>query len=63
MPDYITAHEAAEKFGMEYTHLTRRLKAGTIPGAIQWQRLWKVPADLKPEDVRRSPGRPRLDRI
>lgn len=60
---YISARDAAKQFGMEYTYLTRRLKAGTIPGAKRIGRRYMVPANLKAEDVRRSPGRPRLDRI
>lgn len=60
MKEYLTAHEAAEKLGYEYTYFTRLLKAGRIPGAVYWHG-YAVPATLKKDDiepaVKQSPRR------
>lgn len=55
MQGYITAREAAKKFGFEYTYMTRLLNEGRVPGALKWQRDWLVPKDAKVEKL--SPGR------
>lgn len=52
---YITAKEAAEKLGYEYTHMARLLKAGNVPGAVYWNG-YAVPEDVRREDVK--PGVP-----
>ena len=51
--DYMTAAEAAEKWGVTIRQVQRLLAANRIEGAIKYQRLYLVPADAaKPADPR-----------
>ncbi|MCE5235580.1 MAG: hypothetical protein LLF87_05940 [Eubacteriales bacterium] len=52
--DYITAGEAAEKWGVSGRSITYHLVAGRIPGAVKKGKLWLIPADAgRPADHRR----------
>lgn len=61
MKGYITAREAAQKLGYEYTHFARLLKAGKVPGVVYWHG-YVIPSDIKREDVSTGRvGRPRKE--
>jgi hypothetical protein len=60
MRGYITAEEAAEKLGFEYTYFTRLLNDGRVTGAEKWQGVWLIPEDAKVE--RFSPGRKKVSK-
>ncbi len=50
---YMTAKQAAEKWGISDRRIRALCSAGKIPGAHQEGRGWKIPADaVKPEDGR-----------
>ena len=52
---YISAKEAAEKWGVSLRYVQRLLSAQRIPGARKYQRSWLIPADAdKPEDLRKA---------
>lgn len=58
MQGYISAKEAAERLGYEYTHFTRLLKAGKVPGAVYWHG-YAIPEDVSRENVQSANvGRP-----
>lgn len=48
---YITAREAAKQTKYEYSHFTRKLKKGEIPGAIKFGNNWLVPEKIKREEI------------
>lgn len=50
MKDYMTAKEAADKLGYEYTHFTRLLKQGKVRGAFRWEG-YAVPKNVSREDI------------
>jgi hypothetical protein len=53
--DYITARQAAEKWGIKTRQVQSLLKMGRIPGAVQPARDWLIPKDAeKPADGRRN---------
>ena len=54
--DYITAAEAAEKWGVAIRQVQRLLMAGRIRGAQKYHRSWMIPASAE------KPGDPRLDK-
>ena len=55
---YITAKEAAERWGISLRYVQRLLLEQRIPGARKYQRSWLVPADAdKPEDLRKREKR------
>lgn len=55
---YITAKEAAERWGISLRYVQRLLMEQRIPGARKYQRSWLVPADAdKPEDLRKREKR------
>jgi hypothetical protein len=59
MRGYISAREAAEKLGYEYTHFTRLLKADKVEGAVYWHG-YAIPEDISREEVStRKAGRPK----
>lgn len=59
MEGYISAKDAAEKLGYEYTHFTRLLKAGKVPGAVYWHG-YAIPHSLERKDIETGRvGRPR----
>lgn len=52
--DYITAGEAAKKWGVSGRSITYHLIAGRIPGAVKKGKLWLIPADAqRPANKRR----------
>lgn len=51
--DYITASEAAEKWGVSGRSIAYHLVAGRIPGAVKKGKLWLIPANAeRPADKR-----------
>ena len=51
--EYISAVEAAEKWGVSLRQVERLLAAGRIPGTIKHGRMWLLPYDVsKPYDLR-----------
>lgn len=51
--DYITASEAAKKWGVSGRSITYHLKAGRIPGAVKKGKLWLIPTNAeRPADKR-----------
>jgi len=53
--DYITASEAAKKWGVSGRAITYHLKAGRIPGAAKMGNVWLIPANTeRPADNRRG---------
>ena len=64
--EYISAVEAAEKWGVSLRQAERLLTAGRIPGAVKHGRVWLVPYDAsKPSDLRRkkNPAPSSLDSV
>jgi len=58
--EYITAYEAAEKWGVTPRQVQRLLAAGRIPGARKQGRDYRIPADAeKPGDLRLEKYDPR----
>lgn len=52
--DYITAREAAGKWGVSGRSINYHLVAGRIPGAVKKGKLWLIPANAqRPADKRR----------
>ncbi|MDF3005697.1 MAG: hypothetical protein K0S22_2169 [Oscillospiraceae bacterium] len=52
--EYITAGEAAKKWGVSGRSITYHLIAGRIPGAVKKGKLWLIPADAqRPANKRR----------
>lgn len=50
---YMTAKQAAEKWGISDRRIRALCSAGKIPGAYREGRSWKIPTDAeKPEDGR-----------
>ena len=53
--DYITTHQAAEKWGVSLRWVQAYLKQGRIEGAIQFHHVWMIPSSAsKPEDGRKN---------
>ena len=52
--DMITSKEAAEKWGVTTRRVQELCKKGSIPGAIQFQRVWMLPADAVYPDKKRA---------
>lgn len=53
--EYISTHEAAEKWGISVRAVQRLLANSRIPGAKRWGRSWAIPVNAsKPEDPRQS---------
>jgi excisionase family DNA binding protein len=51
--DYMTAQQAAEKWGVSLRWVQTYLKNGRIDGAIRFGRAWMIPKDTeKPVDGR-----------
>lgn len=52
---YISAKEAAERWGISVRYAQRLISQQRIPGAKKYQRSWMIPADAKkPEDLRKA---------
>lgn len=49
--DFLTAEQAAEKLGYEYSYFRRLLKQGRVPGAIYWHG-YAIPKDVGRGDVK-----------
>ena len=55
--DYITAAEAARRWGVSERRVQRLCADGRVPGAERFGRTWRTPAAApKPEDPRRAAG-------
>lgn len=53
--EYISAKEAAERWGIQVRGVQELCKAGRIQGAFKFERSWMIPASAKkPEDPRRT---------
>lgn len=53
--EYISAKEAAERWGIQVRGVQELCKAGRIHGAFKFERSWMIPASAKkPEDPRRT---------
>lgn len=53
--DYITTHEAAEKWGITRRRVSKLCQEGRIDGAKLMGKVWFVPGDAnKPEDPRKA---------
>jgi len=51
--DYISAKEAAEKWGISERRIQKLCEQNRIPGAIRFVRVWAIPKDAdKPKDGR-----------
>jgi len=60
--EYITAAEAAVKWGVSLRQIQRLLAANRIPGAKSYGRSWLIPGDAqKPCDARREKKTPHYD--
>lgn len=56
--EYISAKEAAERWGIQVRGVQELCKAGRIQGAFKFERSWMIPASAKkPEDPRRTARR------
>lgn len=51
MPGWLTAKQAAEACGYEYTWFTRLLKEERVPGALFWEERWMIPDDITEADI------------
>ena len=50
---YITAREAADKWGISLRRVSKLCQDGRVKGAFKMARIWLIPQDLeKPVDVR-----------
>ena len=55
MFEYMTAQEAAEKWGVSLRWVQRLCKGNLIEGAMNISRVWLIPKDAKkPADARRK---------
>ena len=53
--EYMTAQEAAEKWGITRRRVQILCSSGRIDGAIKMANLWVLPIDAeKPEDARKN---------
>jgi len=51
--DFISAKEAAEKWGISERRIQKLCEQNRIPGAIRFVRVWAIPKDAyKPKDGR-----------
>ena len=51
--DYISAKEAAEKWGISERRIQKLCEENRIPGVVRFVRVWAIPKDVeKPEDGR-----------
>jgi hypothetical protein len=57
--DYITPHEAAEKWGISQRQVQALCAKGKVTGAIMFSKVWMIPADApKPPDGRYKVNKP-----
>lgn len=56
--DYMSPHQAAEKWGISNRRVQQFCEQGRIIGAIRFSRVWAIPMDApKPQDPRLKQGR------
>ena len=61
--EYISAQQAAQRWHVEIRQVQNLCRAGKVPGAVRFSRVWAIPAAAeKPLDGRRRPA-PRPDKI
>ena len=53
--DYITAREAAEKWGVSERRINQYCAEGRIPGAERFGGAWAIPAAATPANRKRKP--------
>ena len=52
MLEYISAPEAAKKWGVSERRVQKRCEENRIPGAFKFSRMWLIPTDAeKPKDM------------
>lgn len=62
MNDYITAQEAAEKWGVTVRQVQLLCKENRIPGAMRMSRIWIIPENAeKPTNDKKRQKRKRND--
>ena len=55
MLEYISAPEAAQKWGISERRVQKLCEENRIPGVAKFSRLWLIPKDAeKPADARRK---------
>jgi hypothetical protein len=55
MLEYISAPEAAKKWGISERRVQKLCKGNRIPGTVKFSRVWLIPKDAeKPVDGRRK---------
>lgn len=53
--DYISATEAAKKWGISERRVQKLCEENRIPGVVRFSRMWLIPKDAKkPADRRRK---------
>lgn len=53
MLEYISAPEAAKKWGISERRVQKLCEENRIPGAFKFSRMWLIPTDAeKPKDMR-----------
>ena len=53
MLEYISAPEAAKKWGISERRVQKRCEENRIPGAFKFSRMWLIPMGAeKPKDMR-----------
>ena len=56
--EYITSHQAAERWGISLRWVQMYLKDGRIDGAVRFGRDWMIPKDAEqPKDGRVKSGK------
>jgi len=62
MMEYISAPEAAEKWGISERRVQKLCKENRIPGVAKFSHLWLIPKDAKkPVDGRTKQGKEQKD--
>ena len=60
MMEYISAPQAAEKWGISERRVQKLCEENRIPGVLKFSRLWLIPKDAeKPIDGRTKQGKER----
>ena len=58
MLEFISAPEAAKKWGISERRVQKLCEENRIPGVVKFSRLWLIPKDAeKPADARRKAER------
>lgn len=53
--EYISAKEAAERWGIQVRGVQELCKAGRIQGAFKFERSWMIPASAKKPEIPAEP--------